>query len=177
MSSELTMTSISRAAFVEAMSAAASGVALVTCSIDGRPWGTTVTAFASVSADPPTVLVSLAEGTASASAIAAGGRFGLSLLRADQRELARYGSTNGATKFLDRFVERGDGDDTTPAVVGALAHLDCDVAEIVAAGDHTVFLGSVRAARSSPDALPLVYNRRGYRTLSRSSHFPTTRSA
>ena len=38
------------AEFAEAMSALASGVVLVTCWLDGRPWGLTVTAFASVSA-------------------------------------------------------------------------------------------------------------------------------
>ena len=51
--------SASTAEFVDAMSALASGVVLVTCWVGDRPWGMTVTAFASVSADPPTVLVSL----------------------------------------------------------------------------------------------------------------------
>ena len=49
----------STAEFVEAMSALASGVVLVTCWVGDRPWGMTVTAFASASANPPTVLVAL----------------------------------------------------------------------------------------------------------------------
>ncbi len=49
--------------FVDAMSTLASGVGLVTCWVGDRPWGMTVTAFASVSAEPPTVLVSLGSAT------------------------------------------------------------------------------------------------------------------
>jgi flavin reductase (DIM6/NTAB) family NADH-FMN oxidoreductase RutF len=54
------------AEFADAMSALARGVALVTCWVGDRPWGMTVTAFASVSADPPTVLVSLGSEATSA---------------------------------------------------------------------------------------------------------------
>jgi 3-hydroxy-9,10-secoandrosta-1,3,5(10)-triene-9,17-dione monooxygenase reductase component len=153
------------AGFTEAMGALAGGVALVTCWSDRRPWGMTVTAFASVSADPPTVLVSLATATVSASAIAATRRFGLSVLAADQGDVARYGSAPGGTKFLEPFVAAENADSATPVVAGAIAHIDCDVTEVVAAADHTVFLGRVRAVRSSPDGLPLLYHRRSYRTL------------
>ena len=45
--------------FADAMSTLASGVVLVTGWVGDRPWGMTVTSFASVSAEPPTVLVSL----------------------------------------------------------------------------------------------------------------------
>lgn len=154
----------SKPEFAEAMSAIASGVALVTSWTDGRPWGMTVTAFASVSADPPTVLVSVANATGSAPAIAATRRFGLSILRADQRDIARYGSAAGATKFLEPFVA-ADVDSATPVVADAIAHLDCEVTDIVAAADHTVFFGRVRAANSVHDGSPLLYHRRGYRAL------------
>ena len=49
----------STAEFMDAMSALASGVVLVTCWVGDRPWGMTVTAFGSASADPPTVMVAL----------------------------------------------------------------------------------------------------------------------
>ena len=60
---------ISAADFREAMSSLASGVVIVTSWLGRRPWGTTVTAFASVSAEPPTILVSLRSDTTSARAI------------------------------------------------------------------------------------------------------------
>jgi flavin reductase (DIM6/NTAB) family NADH-FMN oxidoreductase RutF len=148
--------------FAEAMSALASGVVVVTCLVDGRPWGATVTAFASVSADPPTVLVSLGSSARAAEAIRASGRFGASILGDDLLPVALYASAPGRSKFLGPLVEAGTA---SPAVAHALAHLDCDVSGSLDVADHTVFLGRVRAARAAHAGAPLVYHRREYRTL------------
>jgi 3-hydroxy-9,10-secoandrosta-1,3,5(10)-triene-9,17-dione monooxygenase reductase component len=149
--------------FAEAMSALASGVVLITCRVGDRPWGMTVTAFASVSADPPTVLASLGAEARSALAIKATRRFGISILADDQMAVARYGSRPGAAKFLERFVDsRGGG---SPVIDGALAHLDCELGETVEAGDHTVLFGRVRAARTFHKGAPLVYHHRAFRTV------------
>jgi flavin reductase (DIM6/NTAB) family NADH-FMN oxidoreductase RutF len=137
--------------FADAMSELASGVVLVTCRHDGGTWGTTVTAFASVSADAPTVLVSLCTDSTAARAIAATGSFGVNILSAAHVELARYGSAAGEAKFLDR-----------PVVPGALAYLDCELAADAQIEDHTVFFGRVRTAWASRAGAPLVYHRRGY---------------
>ena len=156
--------------FAEAMSAVANSVAVVTCRFDGRPWGTTVTAFASVSVDPPTVLVSLESGATAASAIGASRRFGVSILAEEQLAVARYGSAPGKPKFLEPFTEAGDRDGASPVVAGALVHLDCELSGAVRVADHTVFFGRVRAARLSPAGTsPLVYHRRDYRTLAERS--------
>src|SRR5215208_4814934 len=82
--------------FTEAMSVLATGVVMVTNWLDGRPRGTTVSAFASVSADPPTILVSLGSATTSARAIDGSGSFGVSILGRHHRAAARQGSTRGA---------------------------------------------------------------------------------
>jgi flavin reductase (DIM6/NTAB) family NADH-FMN oxidoreductase RutF len=140
----------SAAAFGEAMSALASGVAVVTCRVDGRPWGMTVTAFASVSTDPPTVLVSLGSRSRAAGAIDASGAFGVSILGADQVALARSCAQPGAAKFLDS------------AAPGALAHLECTVSDAITVADHTVFFGGVEAASAARGGSALVYHRRGY---------------
>jgi flavin reductase (DIM6/NTAB) family NADH-FMN oxidoreductase RutF len=164
--------------FAAAMSALASGVVVVTSRLGDRPWGMTVTSFASVSADPPTVLVSLdSEGT-SARAIAAWGSFGVSILAAEQRALARYASAPGATKFLEAFAEGDDGAGANPVVAGALAHLECEVVEAVPMADHTVFFGRVSAARALGGGEPLVYHSRAYRALvaPARAHRPTGRS-
>lgn len=153
------------ARFADAMSALAGGVVLVTCWVGDRPWGTTVTAFASVSADPPTVLVSLGTETVSARAITPAGRFGVSILAADQVAVARHGSVPGAAKFLDPLTETGHASNASPVVAGALAHLDCEVADVARVADHAVFFGLVRAARSSAGGAPLLYHRRDYRML------------
>jgi flavin reductase ActVB len=154
-----------RADFLSAMSTLASGVVVVTCRIDGRPWGTTATAFASVAVEPPTVLVSLGSGTALARAIAATGRFGVSVLAEDQVGVARYGAASGTPKFLEPFIEPGDERRPSPAIAGAVAHLDCELHDDVAVADHTVFFGLVRTARVSEGREPLLHHRRTYRTL------------
>jgi flavin reductase (DIM6/NTAB) family NADH-FMN oxidoreductase RutF len=150
--------------FTAAMTALASGVVVVTCWVGDRPWGMTVTAFASVSLDPPTVLISLRSDGTSARAITANGRFGVSILAAEQLGVARYGSAPGTTKFLERFSEHAPID-ASPLVAGALADLDCDVSEALQVADHTIFFGWVRAVRTSRVGTPLLYHDREYRTL------------
>lgn len=151
--------------FADAMSALATGVAMVTSWVDGRAWGLTVSAFASVSADPPTVLVSVGSGTVTARAIEDAGSFGVSILGEQHRALARRGSAVGAPKFLDPFRGRSAATGPSPAVAGALAHLDCDVSRSVREADHTIFFGRVRDVRASAGGDPLLYFRRAYRTL------------
>lgn len=141
--------------FAEAMSTLASGVVLVTCRVGGRPWGLTVTAFTSVSADPPLVLVSLRSSTTSTDAIKASGRFGVSILAEGQEAVANHGSRPGAPKFVDHL-----------AVPGALAHLDCELHEAIDVADHTLLLGRVVSTRVTREGAALVYHRRAYRTVS-----------
>jgi 3-hydroxy-9,10-secoandrosta-1,3,5(10)-triene-9,17-dione monooxygenase reductase component len=148
--------------FVDAMSTLASGVELVTCWVGDRPWGMTVTAFASVSAEPPTILVSLGSATTSARAITATGSFGVSIL---SEEIARLGSEPGAAKFLEPFVDPREASSRSPVVAGALAHLDCGLSEVVQIADHTILFGRVHAAQASRSGTPLLYHRRAYRTL------------
>lgn len=151
--------------FVDAMSALASGVVLVTCWVGDRPWGMTVTAVASVSADPPTVLVSLGSQAAGTRAITATRRFGVSILAEGQLAVARYGSAPGTTKFLEPFTDWHGGRSASPVVMGALTHLDCEVTEAVQIADHSVLFGRVCAVRPSHGGTPLLYHRRAYRTV------------
>ena len=132
------------------MSALASGVVLVTCWVGDRPWGMTVTAFASVSAEPPTVLVSLELGdgerardhgdaTASASASSA----------AEQLAVARHGSAPGAAKFLEPFVDARAGCSDEPRRSPARSPTStASVAETVQVADHTSSSAAFAPSRS-----------------------------
>ena len=153
-----------RLAFAEVMSSVAGGVVVVTTWFAGRPWGLTATAFASVSADPPTILVSLATSTETARAIAEDGNFGASVLAHDQRDVAVAGSIRGEPKFLDAFAPEVSGHGN-PVVGGSLSHLDCEVVESVVAADHTIFVARVVGTRTSGTGRPLVHFRRAYSTL------------
>lgn len=163
--------------FKASMSRLASSVVIVTCFVGGRPWGLTVSACCSVSAEPPMLLVSLAQATASAAAIREQRRFGVSILGAAGLHVARAGSASGAPKFIEEFCSPGDGtaagDPPPPAVEGALAHLDCEVAEAFDVSDHVIFVGRVTrvrghvaAAASEPSPAPLIHFGREFYTLS-----------
>ncbi len=131
--------------FKQAMRSLPTGVVIVTVEVDGRLWGLTINSCCSISTRPPTVLVSLAHQASCRSALLETGRFGLSVLAEEHRELAELGAVPGGPKFLDVFSERAGS--TGPATIaGALACLDCSVEQTFEVGDHTLVVGLVRAA-------------------------------
>ena len=105
-------------AFKLAMSRLAAGVAMVTCHVDGKPWGLTISACCSVSMEPPLLMVSLATGTVSAQTITETGSFGVSLLGESLLDVAQFGSSRGQAKFVEEFCRDADGSLRSPAVAG-----------------------------------------------------------
>ncbi len=156
-------------AFRGAMSQLAAGVVMVTTWVDGKPWGLTISSCCSVSLTPPTLLVSLGEETASAQSVAKAGSFGVSLLGSRLQEAARAGALKGKPKFIDRFCRQESGEPgiCTPAIDGALAHLDCRVSKAVRIADHVVFFGEVEKVLFGPGDEPLLYYARAYTHLER----------
>jgi flavin reductase (DIM6/NTAB) family NADH-FMN oxidoreductase RutF len=136
-------------------------VTVVSCLVDDEPSAMTVSAFASVSLDPALVLVCIARKASNHDRIARAGRFGVSVLSAEQQALsnrfAGYGGEDAVVEWMREGVR-------TPVLRGALAWLDCTVEQAVPAGDHTVYIGRVEALGSA-DGAPLTYWRGGYRSL------------
>lgn len=151
-------------AYREAMSRLAAGVVMVTCHVGGRPWGMTATACCSVSMAPPLIMVSLAHHTVSKSEIERSNRFGVSVLGSRGLEVARFAARPGEPKFIEEFCLTGASAraSATPVVRSAQAHVDCAVNQIHQAGDHTLFIGVVRAVVLHPADRPLVYHSRNY---------------
>jgi flavin reductase ActVB len=154
-------------AFRVAMSRLAAPVVMVTTWLDRKPWGLTISACCSVSVDPPLFLISLASGTVSTRTIREHESFGVSLLGERLLPAAHHGSRKGAPKFVEGFCEPAGGGDTSrpPVVAGALAHLDCRLADSVEVADHTLLIGSVESVEVRTDDQPLVYYDRLYRVL------------
>lgn len=150
--------------FRVAMSQLAAGVVMVTCHVAGKPWGLTVSACCSVSMEPPLLLVSLGRETASARAIEQDGVFGVSVLGESLIDVARFGSSRGQPKFVEDFCH-GEASSASPAVLGALAHVDCTVEQPVEAGDHMIFIGRVRDVIITDGDRPLVYHAQSYHRL------------
>jgi flavin reductase (DIM6/NTAB) family NADH-FMN oxidoreductase RutF len=135
----------------------ATGVAVVTGQGDGRAYGMTASAVASLSMEPPMLLVCLNRASVTHGVIERAGAFGVNVLRVDQGEVARrFAGTDRAGKFAGLPVHHGPLG--TPLLDDALARIECEVAETVTGGTHTVFLGTVRHAEAA-EGEPLAYFR------------------
>jgi flavin reductase (DIM6/NTAB) family NADH-FMN oxidoreductase RutF len=139
----------------------ATGVAIVTTTHEGRVHGFTVNAFASVSAEPPTVLICVNRVVTAHPLIASSQRFCVNVLALEQRALAeRFAGGEPRSRF-DGVAYR-IGPSGSPILEGTVAHVDCGVTEELTAGTHTIFLGTVLDA-GWRDGAPLGYFNRRYR--------------
>ena len=118
----------------------ATGVTVVIAERDGEPQGMTLNSFTSVSLEPLLVLVALGRGSRTLSAVRASGRFSISVLGRQQREVAVDFATSGAP-FPARHTKRTADDFLV--IAGASATHQCMVQGLTPAGDHELVLGLV----------------------------------
>ena len=132
----------------------ASGVTVITALSEGRPFGTTASAVASLSLEPPMLLICMNKQSETGRAVAASRRFAVNILGANQVELAQRFAQKGGDKFAGVPVTAGKWGE--PLFDEALATLECRVAEETTGGTHYVFLAEVEngAARGGT---PLAY--------------------
>ena len=141
----------------------ASGITIVATHADGAPHGMTCTSFASVSLEPPLVLVCLERDSHTLAAVSASGVFAVSVLSEEQEIVARTFSEPGEKPFDDFPIRSAPNG--CPILDGALAWLACSVERNLEAGDHNVVVGLVDdCAFDSGD--PLLYFDRAYRKFS-----------
>jgi flavin reductase (DIM6/NTAB) family NADH-FMN oxidoreductase RutF len=126
----------------------------------------TANSFASVSLDPPLVLVCVDQNARLLSFLKTQRRFGLSILRDSQQRVSEFfaepqqNSADCAHLGIRfRWTESG-----IPLLEDALAHLACNVVAQYMAGDHTIFIGEVESLETL-DGEPLLYLRGQYRRL------------
>ena len=146
---------ISRDEFRAALGRFASGVTVVTTKDSGgRLHGITVSAFCSVSLDPPLILVCIEKTTGSHYALEQSTSFVVNVLRREQQ----YISDRFASYIPDKFagIEFRAGIDDLPVLEGVLANLECRLVNTHASGDHTIFVGQVEKATIN-DGKPLIY--------------------
>ena len=143
-----------------------SGVTIVTMRAGAQVHGLTVSAFASVSPEPPLVLIMIDHRHRAHQILEADGAvFAVNVLAADQTELSNRFAW---VKTEDRFAEGrwATAETGAPVLEDALAWLDCTIHSRARAGTHTIYVGEVQAVGvPRPDDEPLVYWNRGYRRL------------
>src|SRR3954447_24891604 len=142
--------------FREVISHFASGVTVITALHDGRPYGTTASAVASLSLEPPMLLICMNKQSETGRAVAASRRFGVNILGANQVDLAERFAQKGGDKFAGVAVSEGKWGE--PLFDEALATLECSVSEETSGGTHFVFLAEVESG-SARGGAPLAYFR------------------
>lgn len=141
------------------------GVTLVTIKAGDETHGLTVSSFASVSPEPPLILVCIDNSYPGNELIHRDDAvMAVNILREGQDEISNHFAFGEG----DRFAK---GNWTTaetgaPVLEDALAWLDCTIYSRQVAGTHTVCIGEVQASKViTPDAAPLVYWNRAYRSI------------
>jgi flavin reductase (DIM6/NTAB) family NADH-FMN oxidoreductase RutF len=145
--------------FPRAMSRVCTPVAVVT-TFDGNPHGTTVSAFASLSVNPPMILVSLDRESELLRRLTDRRAFGLNVLSSLQSELATRFAREGPDTFAGLAWHQESG---YPRFEGAAVWLGCSVTDLIDGGDHRVVLAEVLRVEVS-DAEPLTYHARAFGT-------------
>jgi flavin reductase (DIM6/NTAB) family NADH-FMN oxidoreductase RutF len=142
----------------------ATGVTIITVDLDGEVHGMTANAFASVSLDPPLVLVCVDQSAKTHTHLHARKRFGISVLAEGQRAISEY-----YARPVPEQVEKppADFDQTkhgTPVLRGALTYLECKLRWAHDAGDHTIFIAEVEEVVVR-EGEPLLFFRSRYRRV------------
>lgn len=154
---------VDKAEFRRALGHFASSVTVVTTKYDdGRLGGITVTAFSSVSLEPPLVEICIDKRARIHDHLQVGKAFAVNILSAEQEIVSR----RFASHEVDPFHEIGyhEGVTGVPLLGGAICVIECLITECLSGGDHTIVVGEVQSTRVE-EGKPLIYFRGGYAQL------------
>ena len=145
----------------------ATGVSVVAARHGPLLAGMTANAIASISIDPPLMLASIGRRAETHGAIIGSHAFAISILAADQQELAECFARPTTAEKLTGFCGASweEAETGSPVLDGALAFFDCRLVDRHVGGDHTMFVGEIVAAGFREDAEPLLWYASGYHRL------------
>jgi flavin reductase (DIM6/NTAB) family NADH-FMN oxidoreductase RutF len=162
------MTEVDTAAFRQAAGQFATGILVVSTSLDGVPHSMTVSAFTSVSLDPILVLFCAEKIARFHEAVLAAGHWAVSVLDEDSEKVSRWLATRGRP-LEDQLAEIPwhPGPLTgAPILDHALSALECRTTAVHDGGDHSIVVGEVIGVTPPrPDGKPLVFYASQYRRL------------
>jgi flavin reductase (DIM6/NTAB) family NADH-FMN oxidoreductase RutF len=157
--------SVDQLEFRRVMGHFATGVTVVTTHDGaGNLYGLTANAVASVSLEPPMVLVCVDKTSDSYPSFGKSKVFTINILSNAQETLSRRFAKSGGDKFTG--VGYRVGETGAPILHDTIGHLECRVRHEFDAGDHTIYVGEAIDIGASDDGDPLLYFRGGYRNLS-----------
>lgn len=142
----------------------ASGIAVVTTDSNAGKQGMTVTSFASVSMDPPQILVCLHETTETGAAILDNKKFAVNVLTETQEQVSNQFA--GGASMEDRFksIAWHKGELGMPVFDETLASMECTVVQQHKAGTHWIVVGEIQNTQCNT-AEPLLYFNSAYKKV------------
>jgi len=143
----------------------ATGVTIVTAvGPRKRDVGITVTAFSSVSLEPPLVSICIDHSASVYNAMSKATSFVVNILSEGQEAIARRFSEPGPNRFDGIGFDRGQNG--AVILMEVLGYVECSVVARHEAGDHDIIIGEVEVAMAE-EGKPLLYYRGGYAQLER----------
>jgi flavin reductase (DIM6/NTAB) family NADH-FMN oxidoreductase RutF len=153
--SERLRASLGKNEFRAALGRFATGVTIAAVADrEGTAHGITVSSLTSVSLEPPLILIAVGHAATVYAHFRAAKRFGINVLREEQRHIAEHFARKGQDRFED--VEWYAGESGVPLIPGVLAAIECERVKTVTAGDHDIFIAETTHARVT-DGRPLIY--------------------
>ena len=150
-----------------AMSCFGTGVTVITAHHAEQDFGMTCNSFNTVSLDPAIVLWSIRKSSTNRAHFEAAGGYTVNILSLEQQPLAmRFTKGSHAERFAGLELARlASG---RPQIVGSMAWFDCELEQIISAGDHDIMLGRVLnfGVNTQASAEPLIYAKRQFGRLS-----------
>lgn len=152
---------VSAADFKQAMRNTAASVNVITCQGRDGDYGMTATAFSSVTADPPTVLVCINSGAGIYPHLLEQKSFCVNVLQAGQSHIANdfAGRLTAAERFAAHSWARLTSGN--PALTATTAGFDCRITELTQVGSHVIAIAEVIDSWASDNA-PLLYSAGSY---------------
>ncbi|HZL55905.1 MAG TPA: flavin reductase family protein [Bryobacteraceae bacterium] len=141
----------------------ATGITVITALDEhGHPHGMTLNSFASVSLEPPLVIVSIDLRHAILGHFVTSRFFAVNVLAEHQAELSRRFSSTAENRF--HGIDWQPAESGVPLLGGTLARMECAVTQVMEIGDHSVLIGEVQRAEYT-SGRPLLFFDSSYRTL------------
>ncbi|CAN7660132.1 flavin reductase family protein [Ensifer adhaerens] len=165
---------VTRPQFADTMARLASTVCVVSSGSGSECLGRTATAVFSLSASPPSIVVSIKADSGLADTISKQDGFALAMLAQGQELVADAfaGRVAAASRYLVGIW--ADWPSGRPRLLGAAAGLDCVLSASILVGDHRLFVGTIIATETAAYADPLLWSERQYQALERSAPFSAT---
>src|SRR5262249_34120207 len=144
---------IEPAFFRQVMGRFTSGVTVVTTTYDDILAGLTVSSFASLSLDPPLILICVDQTSSTLQVLRNSKIFAVNILTAQQVELSRCFATSSADRF-EHFCHAPYHIAATgaPILDHVLAFIDTRLVAEYPGGDHIIFVGQIEAMGTAGQA-------------------------